>query len=264
MQSSPFLLTLIGLLLALWTVAAGWIMIRASTRVQAAEGTKRAVRRLSRMIEDSPAIPLLVRADGRIEAPDRLAGWLGLDAVPQYLSELAPSGAGGLSEDQLEQLTTRVRRTQKTAAPFQMTVKPRGSKRALALRGSLADPNVSPSGAALVWVFDLTESEEEVAALREETARARGDFGALVGLIEAAPMPMWFRSPQMQLRLVNTAYVAAVGAQSPDEVVARQIELIETVDGVSAAEVAQQAGERRKPIERIVSATIKGARRTCA
>ncbi|WP_454599074.1 PAS-domain containing protein [Qipengyuania sp. SM2507] len=262
MVSSPFLLTMIGLLLALWTVAAGWIMIRASTRVQAAEGTKRAGRRLSRMIEESPAIPLLVRADGRIEAPDRLAGWLGLAAVPQYLSELSPSGPGGLEEDQLEQLTTHVRRTQKTAAPFQMTIKPKGSQRALALRGSLADPNVSPSGAALVWVFDFTESEEELGALREETARAREDFGALVGLIEAAPMPMWFRSPQMQLRLVNTAYVAAVGAQSPDEVVAKQIELIEKVDGVSAAEVASQAGERRKPIERIVSATIRGARRT--
>ena len=262
METSPLLLALIGLLLAAWTVAAGWVMIRASNRVQGAEGTKRAARRLSRMVEESPAIPVLVRADGRIEAPDRLAGWLGLRAIPEYLSELAPAGDEGLSEEQLEQLTTHIRRTQKTAAPFRMAFKPPGSKRALALRGTLADPSVSPNGAALIWVFDFTESEEELGKLREEAMRAREDFGALVGLIEAAPMPMWFRGREMKLRLVNTAYVKAVGAPSPDEVVGQQIELIEKVNGVSAAEVARQAGERRNPIERIVSATIGGARRT--
>ncbi len=46
----------------------------------------------ARMIDDSPAVPLLVRADGKIEGPDRLAAWLGLDSLPGYLSELAAGG----------------------------------------------------------------------------------------------------------------------------------------------------------------------------
>jgi hypothetical protein len=40
------------------------------------------------MVDESPALPLLVRVDGKIEAPQRLAGWLGLEKVPQFLTEL--------------------------------------------------------------------------------------------------------------------------------------------------------------------------------
>ena len=45
------------------------------------------------------AIPLLVRADGRIEAPERLAGWLGLDHLPGYLTDLAGAEGRGLSSE---------------------------------------------------------------------------------------------------------------------------------------------------------------------
>ena len=262
MENSPALLAVVGLLLAAWTAAAVWAMLRANIRVQKAEAGRKAALRLARMVEEAPAIPLLVRADGRIEAPDRLARWIGLGKVPAYLSELAGDGERGLGADQVELLAGHVRRTQKSAKPFRIALVPPGSGKALAMQGALADPAVSPGGAALVWVFDFTDSERELAQLREEAARARDDFGALVGLIEAAPMPMWFRGADMQLRLVNRAYVEAVGADSADRVVAEQIELVEAVGGRSAAQVAQQAIERRQPIERIVSATIDNARRT--
>lgn len=262
MEISPVFLPIIGLLLALWTGGAVWLMLKASRDSQAASAHRKAARRLSRMVEEGPAIPLLVRVDGRIEAPDRFARWIGLDKVPEYLSELAGSEDMGLSEEQVEQLSANVRRTQKSAKPFKMALRPPGSRKSLALRGALADPAVSPSGAALIWVFDFTETEDELARLGEEAARARDDFGALVGLIEAAPMPMWFRGADMQLRLVNKAYVEAVGAKSADQVVAEQIELVEKVGGRSAAQVAQQAADRRQPIERILSATINNARRT--
>src|SRR5258706_10552676 len=112
------------------------------------ETSQRVARRLTRMLDEAPALPLLVRADGRVEGPDRLARWLGLEAMPGYLSELDGGGAdgkGGLSGVQLGELTAAVRRTQKTAAPFRLVVTPRGSPRSLALRGHLADPQVSPS-----------------------------------------------------------------------------------------------------------------------
>ena len=259
---SPAFLVIAGLVLALWTAGAGWMILRASTRVAQGEGSRKTARRLARMIEDAPAIPLLVRADGRIEAPERLAGWLGLDALPHYLTDLAGADGRGLSGDQVSELAAAVKRTQKTAAPFAYSVTPPGSRRGLALRGMLADPAVSPSGAALVWVFDFTESERELAQLRREAARAREDFGALVGLIEAAPIPMWFRGNDHKLRLVNAAYVSAVGASGPEAVVEGQIELVEESGGQSPAEVARRAADRRKPVERVVTATINGARRT--
>ncbi len=261
MEFSPTALALIGLVLAAWTVAAALMMIRATSSTRRFEAVRKSTRRLNRMLDEAPAIPLLVRVDGKIEAPERLAGWLGLETLPQFLSELDAGGNGGLSTQQLDQLTQAVRTTQKTAAPFQFSLTPTGSSRSLALRGSLADPQVSPGGAALVWVFDFSESEGELSQLRKLAESAQRDFGALVGLIEAAPMPMWFRASDMRLKLVNSAYVDAVGVDDAEEVVSKQVELLEAIDGETPAEIAQKAVEAGQAIERVIPATIHGQRR---
>jgi len=263
MTLEPIAVILLALLLAGWTIAAAWAVVAARRRERRAQGVQRNARRLARMIDESPALPLLVRADGKVESSPRLAQWLGLEAMPQFLSELAPEaeGAGGLSADTLAELTENVRRTQKTASPFRMVATPRGSSRSLALRGHLADPQVSPGGAALVWVFDFSDSESELVQLRGDADQARRDFSALVSLIEAAPMPMWFRKPDGALRLVNSAYVAAVGGSSAEEVVRAGTELIEAVDGLGARQVAMQAAQQKLPVERVVTVTIAGQRR---
>ncbi|MBE5073211.1 PAS-domain containing protein [Erythrobacteraceae bacterium E2-1 Yellow Sea] len=262
MELSPLALTLLGLVLAAWTVAAAVMMVMAANKARNFEANRKALRRLNRMLDEAPAIPMLVRADGRIEAPERLAGWLGLDSVPHYLSELDGGAGKGLSSQQLAELTEAVRRTQKTAMPFQMAITPAGSKHSLALRGMLADQQMSPGGSALVWVFDFSESESELSRLRESTTRAQSDFAALVGLIEAAPMPMWFRGPDMRLKLVNHAYVQAVGADSAEDAVSKQMELLEQVEGRKPADVAREAAQQGEAIERIVPATIRGERRS--
>ncbi|MFZ9395858.1 MAG: PAS-domain containing protein [Erythrobacter sp.] len=261
MELSPLVLVLIGLVLAAWTVAAALLMLRASQRSRRFEALRRSLARVNGMLEEAPAIPMLVRADGRIEAHDRLALWLGLDKMPEYLSELAGGEGFGLSQSQLDQLAEAVRRTQKTAAPFRLSTSMAGSRRSLAFRGTLADPRIAPGGAALVWIFDFTESEGELARLRKDAAQAQGDFTALVGLIEAAPIPMWFRGRDARLRLVNRAYVDAVGAERADEVVAKQIELLEPDKGTSPGEIAMAAAQQGQASERTVPATIHGARR---
>ncbi|MFA9201664.1 MAG: ATP-binding protein [Cypionkella sp.] len=262
MELSPLALALVGLLLAAWVGAAAWLAIAAAGKARRADAARKAARRMARMIDESPAIPLVVRADGRIEASERLAGWFGLGRLPQYLSELAGASGKGLSAEQVRELSAHVARTQKTAAPFRMALTPPGSQRSLAVRGVLADPQVSPGGAALLWIFDFSESESELARLRGEASRAKGDFAALVGLIEAAPLPMWFRGPDGRLKLVNRAYVQAVGGESADAVVEAQTELVEPVDGLSASQIAGQAAQRHTPIERIVGATVGGQRRS--
>ncbi|MGB3738865.1 MAG: PAS-domain containing protein [Pontixanthobacter sp.] len=266
MELSQTALIVIGLVLAAWTLAAAWTMIAAAGKMRASEGSRKAARRMARMIDEAPAIPLIIRTDGRIEGSDRLAGWLGLDRLPHYLSELGggagSENGGGLSAEQLAELTQAIGACQKTAAPFRMALTPPGSRRSLAVRGVLADPQVSPGGAALVWIFDFSESESELSRLREEAARAKGDFGALVGIIEAAPMPMWFRGPDSKLQLVNRAYVEAIGAKDADAVVEAEQELIEPVDGLTAGQIAGQAFERGQPIERVVATTIEGQRRS--
>lgn len=262
MELSPIALTLLGLVLAAWTVGAAVMMVMAANKARNFEANRKALRKLNRMLDEAPAIPMLVRADGRIEAPERLAAWLGFDSLPHYLSELDGGAGKGLSSQQLAELTEAVRRTQKTAMPFQLALTPPGSHNSLALRGMLADPQMSPGGSALVWVFDFSESATELTRLRESTTRAQSDFAALVGLIEAAPMPMWFRGADMRLKLVNHAYVQAVGADSAEEVVSKQLELLEQVEGRKPGEVAREAVQRNEAIERIVPATIRDERRS--
>jgi len=266
MDLSPITLALIGLVLAAWTVAAAVVMVRASNKTRRVQAMQTSLLRMQHMLEVAPAVPMLVRVDGKIEASHRLARWLGLDAIPNYLSELAcdpeNSDKGGLSSIQVEQLADEVRRTQKTAAPFSLALTPPGSKRSLSFQGALADPQVSPGGAALVWVFDFTESEDELSRLRTTTARAQSDFAALVGLIEAAPVPMWFRGKDLELQLVNRAYVDAVGADGAESVVDQQIELLEPLDGKTPAEVAQSTLLVQRKAERTVTSTIHGERRT--
>lgn len=260
----PFFWPLIALLLAAWSALAAAALLGARQRQRKAEASQRLARRLGRMVEESPALPMLVRADGRIEAPARLAGWFGLDAMPGYLSELdggSDADPRGLDEYQLSLLSDAVRTTQKTGAPFRLTLVARGAATALGARGSLADPQISPAGAALVWFFDQSEAEAELARLRHDSDNARADFAGLSGLIEAAPLPMWFRGRDLALRLVNSAYVRAVGARNSGDVVSAGTELVEPVDGVGPRDAAATALRRGMPVERIVSATIGAQRR---
>ncbi len=260
MQLSPTALVLLGLLLAAWTGAAAWLALSARTREGQAKGARLSALRLARMIDTAPALPLLVRADGRIEGHERLAAWLGLERLPDFLSELG--GEHGLARADLDALTQAVRRSQKTAAPFELAVGWAGeggqahtSARSLAVRGQRADPAIAPN-AALVWWFDFSESEAELAALREEAASATGDFAALVGLIESAPMPIWLRGADLRLQMVNRAYVAAVGASNSGEVIERQLELVEPIEGHAAGQFAARALQTGEPVERVVQATL--------
>ncbi len=177
MTFSAFAPLLIGLLLAAWTLLAARAILRARQREKKADAAQRNARRLTRLVDESPAVPLLVRVDGRIEAPQRLAGWLGLDSVPRFLTELDGSridgAGGGIPAQQLAELAEAVKRTQRSAAPFRMVVTPVGGKTSLALRGHLADPQVS--SVARRWSGCLTSArprENWASCGRKPSARA--------------------------------------------------------------------------------------------
>jgi signal transduction histidine kinase len=262
MEFSPLALILIALLMAAWTIAAAVLVLRAGAKTKRTKSLQTSLKRIQSLLDVAPAVPLLVRVDGRIEAPERLARWLGLESTPKYLSELEGSEGAGLSKAQVEELWDKIRLTQKSAAPFTMALTPPGSNRSLALQGALADAQVSPGGAAIVWVFDFTTSETELARLRRSEAAAQADFAALIGLIEAAPMPLWFRDPDMKLRLANRAYVEAVGAGSLEAVIENQTELLEAQNGRQPVDIAREALARQQENARTAAITINGERRS--
>lgn len=264
MELSLSALVVLGLLMAAWIAGAAWYVFLAQSEMARAKAILSRAQGIERILEEAPAIPLLVRSNGRIEGSDRLALWLGLRELPANLSDLqgTPLSGTGLDEVSFEQLENAVQAAQRTAQPFSFVMHPIGSDRTLAVHGYLADPSLAGPNAAIVWWFDFTRYQSVITEYRQQAEETRADFSALLGVIEAAPMPMWFRSPDAQLRLVNSAYTNAVGASSPQEVIARQIELVEPVDGQTAGQVALDVQASMISIERVVQATIGTQRRT--
>jgi signal transduction histidine kinase len=137
----------------------------------------------------------------------------------------------------------------------------KGSERRLTVVGNIADVAVFPNGAALLWFFDSTDSLRELEKRTQESEEARAAFAALAGLIEAAPLPMWHRRPDMRLHFVNHAYVNAVGANDGLHVVEEGLELLEPENGKSPSDWAAEAAAADVRRERVVSATLNGERR---
>jgi len=215
---------------------------------------------LASLLESAPALPLMVRNDGRIEAPERLGDWLGLPKVPNFVSDLAGHNCG-LTDDDAAALVRDVSAVQRSGRSFSRAIRAQGSSRTLLVRGAPAAVRLGSSGAVILWWFDATESQAEIGRLGEESARLKLAFDRLSGLIEAAPMPMWHRGPDMRIALVNNAYVRAVEAESAADVIARGLELVDVGAEASPLAAAQRARETNQPVSRVVPITVGGERR---
>jgi signal transduction histidine kinase len=251
---------LIAVAMLLWLAGAVWAVVTGlQLRKRATFATDQADR-LALLLESAPALPLMVKADGRIEAPARLADWLGLPKVPNFLSDLSGDGVGLAPED-AEALVSDVAAAQKSGRSFARPFQVQGSSRTLLVRGAQAASGLAASGAVILWVFDATESQAEIGRLGAQAARLKRDFESLSALIEAAPVPMWHRGPDLRLTLVNSAYAKAVEANDADDAVTRGLELVETSSGQSPIAAAAVAREKGAPATRTVPATIGGKRK---
>ncbi len=256
----------IGFVLALWLVLALSALVRGVGMQRRAAFASAQASRLSTLLDSAPALPMLVRPDFRIEAPERLAQWLGLQSLPRYFDDLAPGGGGGsgssgLSPEQFVALRRDLVGAQKGGKTFTRPLRPAGSKRTLLIKGSPTPDRLGTAGSVILWIFDATETQTELEHLRSERDEAMDAFVALAGLIEAAPFPMWFRGPNMQLQLVNQAYVLATGADEAERVIAEAIELVEPIAGQSAMQTAQLAANHSEISSRSIPVTMHGERR---
>ncbi|MBQ1499797.1 MAG: HAMP domain-containing histidine kinase [Sphingomonas sp.] len=249
-----------GAVLALLLIGAVWALYLGLRARAEAAAIADANARLSALVSGSPAQAMLVRADGRIELPRRLGDWLGFQELPRELAELSGDGAGLLPED-ADALGVRVAAAQKAGKPFSLSVRACGSERALLVIGERAPQAVNAPGGVVLWFLDATESQAEINRLQREAARLRAAFDALTALIEAAPMPMWYRGGDLRLLMVNSAYVEAVEGKDAEDVVARGLELVEGVGlggPLANAAIARDTGE---PQTAAMPATIGGKRR---
>jgi len=246
-----------GAVLALLIVGATFALLAGLRARAGARDTLDANARLQAIVGGSPAQAMVVRADGRVEMPRRLADWLGLSEPPRDMSELAE----GLVAEDAAELAMQVTAAQKAARPFTLSVRARGSERALLVMGDRAPNAVRAPGGVVLWFLDTTESHDEISRLQREASRLRTAFDALTALIEAAPMPMWYRGSDLRLLMVNTAYVRAVEGKDAEDVVARGLELVEGAGLGGPLANAAIARDTQEPQIAAMPATIGGARR---
>jgi len=251
---------IVGAVLAFVLIAAVWALYAGLAARAAARTAYEQNRRLLRFSRTSPALPMLVRADGRIEMSPRLAAWLGLEGPVESLARLTQKDSG-LDPEDVALLGEQVEAAQRAGQSFRLSLPVRGSERMLLVLGERASEAVETPGSVLLWVLDATDSQAEVGALEREADRLRAAFDALTALIEAAPMPMWYRGPDLRLLMVNTAYVHAVEGRDAEDVVSRGVELVDGAGLGGPLANAAIARDTQEPQSAAMPATIAGARR---
>ncbi|WP_296219085.1 PAS domain-containing sensor histidine kinase [uncultured Sphingomonas sp.] len=212
------------------------------------------------LLAHAPMQPILVRSDLRLDMPPRVADLFGLVQPATDLDGLSSAG-GGLDPLDVERIMADLLALQRSGRPFVRQVRPRGAARTLTLHGERS-PTHGQGTDMVLWVHDASEAQAEVERLANEQAQVREAFEALTGLIEAAPMPMWYRGPDLRLAMVNTAYVQGVEGNAAADVVARGVELIEGSGHGGPLAGAIAARETGRPEVRVLPATIGGARRS--
>ncbi|KQN03723.1 sensor histidine kinase [Sphingomonas sp. Leaf25] len=258
---TPLLVNILcGVVLAVLVAVAGWALWRGLAAARAGRAQAALFDSLQATLAASPALSMIVRADGRLYLSQPLADRLGHAAMPAMLGDLS-GGEDGLEPGSADRLVEAITAAQRGGRPFRTVVRATGSARSLFAIGDRAPDELHAPGGVLVWFFDATEFHDEIATLGHEAEEYRAAFEALSSLIEAAPIPMWYRDDTLRLAMVNTAYVRAVDAADASEVIGRQVELVEGVGlggPLASASIARDTGQ---PQAAAMPATIGGARR---
>jgi signal transduction histidine kinase len=250
---------IIAALALLWVGIAVALSLLAARRYRLAERVLGAAQAHAMLLEISPARPLLVRADGRVEADRNLVRELGLISPPKMLADLHGTDSGIVADD-FAALTSELDTARASASRVAAKVRVAGTPRLFEVRGGPA-PAPEPPGTLLLWFVDMSAGEEERARMELRLRQTEGALNSLTHLIEAAPFPMWYRGPDLKLGLVNTAFVHAVEGKDAQDVIERGAELIDAEGEHSGVATAREAQENGRVVSRMQPAITRGERR---
>ncbi|MEQ8823243.1 MAG: ATP-binding protein [Filomicrobium sp.] len=104
--------------------------------------------------------------------------------------------------------------------PFNMIVK-------TAAGAHLEMDGRASSGRAVLRIRDVAGYKRDISRIIDGQESLAQDIRSSRAILNSLPIPVWFRDRHGNLSWVNSSYVAAVEASSVDEVIDRQIELLE-------------------------------------
>jgi nitrogen-specific signal transduction histidine kinase len=243
----------------LWLAIGIALALSGARRVRDSARLGGRIQELQSLLGAAPSRPCLVHAGGMIEADPRLLRELGVDGSPKRLADLAQPDRG-IEGDDLASLETKVRDAAVSGGRVELTVRIAGSNRIFQAEGGPAPPP-RPAGTILLWLTDVTAREDSKAEVTRRLSQTEAALNSLTHLIEAAPFPMWYRTPELGLGLINSAFVDAVEARDAADVIARGIELVDGDGDQSARAAAQRALDSGRPDIRMQPAIIQGERR---
>lgn len=129
--------------------------------------------------------------------------------------------------------------------------------------GNVEAEGRAAGGRAVLRLKDIAGYKLELSAINSQHTVLARDIRSSRALLNTLPMPVWLRADDGKLNWVNSAYIAAVDAQSESEVLDRQIELLESRQRKSVAKSVAQgesyrarvhlvAGGERRPHDIVV------------
>jgi len=251
-QITSLALTLGILLFAVVTAIA---LLRSRTR--AAIERAEAKREIARLRAEADRMTALLLSE-----PQVVVIWRNLTSEPVVLGEVAPiSGlessrrilafGAWLGAEPASMLENAVEALRKRGQAFGFSI--------LTPRGRHVEAEGRPvGGVAVLRLRDVTGAKRDHAAVVTMHKQLEDEIELVRNLLELMPAPMWIRNAEGKLVFANRAYAAAVEVADPDEVTARNLELL---DQPVRAEVSRARGEDGT-FHRRVPAIVAGKRRT--
>lgn len=258
MLMSPAAEALLVSLLGGWLLAAVGAVIWGVRRGRNGVAAKHRLEELISYLGSSPAAGLFIDADGALAGTPRTAGWLGFSALPATLDAFDDAG---FDAAEMAALRKGIATALASGSAFSLLLTLPGSDRTLQLQGSAVATRERAARRVLVWITDVSDTHRIATAAEQELRRINLALESLSAVIEVAPFPIWYRKADMQLALVNGAYVRAVESPDAGDVVRRSLELIESGSDGSAREIAQRVVNNGRTASRTTAAIIAGERR---
>ena len=150
-----------------------------------------------------------------------------------------------------------VNRLRDSAEAFDLTVETKN--------GSIVEAQGRASGShAFVRFISLSGDRAALAALESQHTKLLQTTDTMKSLLEAVPFPVWLKDESGKLSWTNKSYVDAVESDSLDEVLEKEVELLDASERLLLTKKHGEAVERDGPsqIRLRLPATVFGDRRT--
>lgn len=112
-------------------------------------------------------------------------------------------------------------------------------------------------GRAVLRLRDVAGYKRDLARIIDQHQWLARDIRAMRSLLNALPMPVWLKTRDGRLSWVNQAYVRAVESANDDEVLSRQIELLDSRERNRAMALIAKGQEFRARLQLVIGSERK-------